>query len=61
MEQATDFCRHQGYLKVVLDVRVERGGAIALFEKFGFRLTRTRDIDGRKLHDFFLDLYTSAP
>jgi ribosomal protein S18 acetylase RimI-like enzyme len=57
MEKALAFCREHGYLKVVLDVRIERGPAIALFEKFGFSHTRTRDIDGRKLLDFYIDLY----
>ena len=57
MEKALAFCRHQGYLKVSLDVRIERGPAIALFTKFGFALARTRDIEGRKLLDFYLDLY----
>jgi ribosomal protein S18 acetylase RimI-like enzyme len=57
MEKALTFCRHHGYLKVSLDVRIERGPAIALFTKFGFALARTREIDGRKLLDFYLDLY----
>jgi len=57
MEQALTFCQQHGYLKVVLDVRLERGPAIALFEKFGFRNTRSRDIGGRKILDFYLDLY----
>jgi ribosomal protein S18 acetylase RimI-like enzyme len=57
MEKALAFCREHGYLKVVLDVRIERGPAIALFEKFGFAHTRTREIDGRKLLDFYIDLY----
>jgi ribosomal protein S18 acetylase RimI-like enzyme len=57
MEKALAFCKHHGYLKIVLDVRIERGPAIALFEKFGFAHTRTREIDGRRLLDFYLDLY----
>lgn len=57
MEKALSFCQHQGYLKVVLDVRIERGPAISLFQKFGFKHTRTRDIAGRKLLDFYIDLY----
>jgi ribosomal protein S18 acetylase RimI-like enzyme len=57
MERALSFCQRQGYLKVVLDVRIERGPAIALFEKFGFVHGRTRDIGGRKLLDFYIDLY----
>lgn len=57
MEQALTFCRHHGYLKVILDVRIERGPAISLFEKFGFQLNRTREIDGRKMLDFYIDIY----
>ena len=58
MEQALSFCRHHGYLKVTLDVRIERGPAIALFEKFGFQLNRTREINGRRMLDFYVDLYS---
>ena len=58
MEQALKFCQHHGYLKVVLDVRIERGPAIALFQKFGFKHGRTREIGGRKLLDFYIDLYS---
>lgn len=57
MRQALMFCQKHGYLKVVLDVRIERGPAIAMFEKFGFTLARTREIDGRKMLDFYVDLY----
>jgi len=57
MEQALQFCLHHSYLKVSLDVRIERGPAIALFEKFGFQLNRTREVNGRRLLDFYLDLY----
>ena len=59
--EATTFCRQHGYLKVVLDVRTERGPAIAMFENFGFSLARSREIDNRKILDFFLDLYSSEP
>lgn len=57
LKKALSFCQHQGYLKVVLDVRIERGPAIQLFEKFGFTHARTREINGRKLLDFYIDLY----
>ncbi|HWB20631.1 MAG TPA: GNAT family N-acetyltransferase, partial [Phycisphaerales bacterium] len=57
MEQAISFCKHHGYLKVVLDVRVERGPAISLFEKFGFAVGRTRDQDGLKMLDFYMNIY----
>ncbi len=57
MEQALLFCRHHSYLKVILDVRIEREPAIKLFEKFGFRLNRTREVGGRRMLDFYIDLY----
>lgn len=57
MELALTFCQEHGYLKIVLDVRIERAPAIAMFEKFGFKLSRTRDAEGRKLLDFYMDLY----
>ena len=57
MEHAINFCRQRGYLKVTLDVRIERSPAVALFQKFGFTPGRTREIDERRLIDFYLDLY----
>ena len=57
LECALNCCREHGYLKIVLDVRIERGPAITMFEKFGFILSRSREIDGRKMLDFYLDLY----
>lgn len=61
MEHAIRFCRDNDYLKIVLDVRVERQGAIHLFEKFGFYLSRIRDQNDRKLLDFYVDLYSEPP
>ncbi len=57
MEQALSFCRDHSYMKIVLDVRIERGPAIELFKKFGFYHSRTRESDGHKLLDFYVDLY----
>lgn len=57
METALAFCQHRGYLKIVLDTRIERVEAIHLFERFGFQLNRTRDVHGKPIHDFYLDLY----
>jgi ribosomal protein S18 acetylase RimI-like enzyme len=57
MEQALGFCQHHGYLKVMLDVRIERAPAIKLFEKFGFTLARQRELEDRKILDFYLDIY----
>jgi len=57
MERAIAFCRERDYLKVILDTRVEEEPAIRIFRKFGFQLGRTREIDGRRLIDFYLDIY----
>ncbi|MHC4272446.1 MAG: GNAT family N-acetyltransferase [Planctomycetota bacterium] len=56
--EALGFCQHHGYLKVMLDVRIERAPAIKLFEKFGFKLARQRELEGRKVLDFYLDIYS---
>jgi GNAT superfamily N-acetyltransferase len=58
VEHAIDFCRHRGYLKVVLDVAFERSPAIGVLQKFNFTHVRTREIDGHKRLDFYLDLYS---
>jgi len=58
LEHALDFCQQRGYLKIVLDVRIERNPAISLFDACGFRLSRTREIGDHKVLDFFLDLYS---
>lgn len=57
LEAAVRFCQERNYLKVTLDTYVEREPAFRLFEKFGFRHHRTRDIAGRELIYFYLDLY----
>jgi putative acetyltransferase len=61
LSHALNFCRENGYLKVVLDVRIEREPAIRMFEKSGFILSRTREVEGRKMLDFYLDLYREPP
>lgn len=57
MEQAISFCRDHGYVKIVLDVRIERGPAIEMFKKSGFFHSRTRENEGHKLLEFYVDLY----
>lgn len=57
MEQSIGFCRDHGYVKIVLDVRIERGPAIELFKKFGFFHSKTREVEDHKLLDFYVDLY----
>ncbi len=57
MYRAIEFCRQQGYLKITLDVRIEREPALTMFSKFGFAHARSREIDDRQTIDFYLDLY----
>lgn len=57
MKHAVSFCRDHEYLKIVLDVRGERAGAIRMFEKFGFYLAKVREQDERRVLDFYVDLY----
>jgi ribosomal protein S18 acetylase RimI-like enzyme len=57
VEQALKFCRDRGYLKIALDTFMEREPAIRLFEKFHFRHSRTRNVQGKEVMHFYLDLY----
>ena len=57
VEQALKFCRDRGYLKIALDTFMEREPAIRLFEKFHFRHSRTRNVMGKDVMHFYLDLY----
>ncbi len=57
IETALTFCRDHGYLKIALDTFVERDPAIKLFEKFHFRHSRTRNVAGKDILHFYLDLY----
>jgi ribosomal protein S18 acetylase RimI-like enzyme len=57
VETALRFCQDQNYLKVTLDTFMEREPAIRLFEKFRFRHFRTRNVAGKDLMYFLLDLY----
>jgi hypothetical protein len=57
METAIAFCRHHGYLKVVLDTAFEARPAIEAFDRFAFHHDRTRSIGGKDLLEFYLDLY----
>ena len=57
VEAAVRFCEERNYLKVTLDTFMEREPAIRLFEKFRFRHFRTRNLAGKDLMYFLLDLY----
>ena len=60
IETALKFCQDRGYLKICLDTFVDRDPAIRLFEKFQFRHTRTRSVNGKDLLYFYLDLYATG-
>jgi ribosomal protein S18 acetylase RimI-like enzyme len=57
IETALRWCNEHNYLKVTLDTFMEREPAIKLFEKFQFRHSRTRDVNGKELLYFYLDIY----
>ena len=57
LETAVRFCQQRNYLKVTLDTFMQHDPAVRLFEKFGFRHYRTRNIAGKDLVYFYLDLY----
>lgn len=57
METALRFCQERQCLKVTLDTYMEREPALKLFEKFRFRHSRTRNVGGKDLLYFYLDLY----
>jgi len=57
LKTAIDFCRHHDYLKVRLDTRFEKDTALSLFDKVGFQHTRTRNVRGNELLEFYLDIY----
>lgn len=60
IETALRFCFKQQYLKITLDTFVEPEPTIRLFEKFLFHYERSREIHGRRLMYFYLDLYRKA-
>jgi ribosomal protein S18 acetylase RimI-like enzyme len=59
VEHALKFCHEHGYLKIELDTFMEREPAIKLFEKFHFRHDKTRNVAGKELMYFYLDLYST--
>ena len=57
IEEALRWCEERSYLKITLDTYMERELALKLFEKFHFRHSRTRNVNGRDYHYFYLDIY----
>ena len=60
MLHAIEFCKEKQFLKVKLDVRIERSPAIQLFDTFGFLHGSERESDDRRTIDFYLDLYSDT-
>lgn len=59
LEAALAHCRDQGFLKVLLDARLEQTAAVQLFEREGFQFIRNRETAGVQIREFYLDLYGS--
>lgn len=57
VETALKHCAEQQVLKITLDTFVDREPAIKLFEKFRFRHDRTKNVAGKDLLYFYLDIY----
>lgn len=60
VEAALRFCQQRNYLKVTLDTFMDREPAVKLFEKFHFRHHRTKEVGGKELVYFYLDLYATG-
>jgi ribosomal protein S18 acetylase RimI-like enzyme len=58
VERALAFCQERQYLKITLDTFMDREPAIKLFQKFHFRHYSTRNVGGKDLLYFYLDLYS---
>jgi ribosomal protein S18 acetylase RimI-like enzyme len=61
LDAAVKFCRDNAYLKVALDTFTDREPAIKLFETAGFKHSRSKNIGGKDLHYFYLDLCHGEP
>jgi ribosomal protein S18 acetylase RimI-like enzyme len=61
LERALSFCQEKEYYKITLDTFVDREPALRLFEKFRFRHDHTRNLRGKDLLYFYLDIYTGQP
>jgi len=59
VEAALKWCQDHNYLKITLDTFVEREPAIRLFEKFRFRHSDSKELHGKELLYFYLDIYGS--
>ncbi len=59
LETAIRYCKDMQHLRVTLDTFMDREPAMKLFDKFRFRLSRERQVTGKTLLYFYLDLYSN--
>ena len=57
LETALKHCKDSGFLKIRLDTRFDKSTALEHFDRLGFQHTRTREVPGKELLEFYLDLY----
>ena len=57
LETALNHCKEAGFLKIRLDTRFDKSLALEHFDRLGFQHTRTREVPGKELLEFYLDLY----
>ncbi|WP_236254255.1 GNAT family N-acetyltransferase [Mucisphaera calidilacus] len=56
-ETAVGHCKKHGFLKVRLDTRYKGDAVFELFSRLGFKHNRTKTLNEKDLHEFYLDLY----
>jgi GNAT superfamily N-acetyltransferase len=61
VEAAVKFCHDNNYLKVTFDTTLDLAMATRLFAKFHFRHSLSKNLHGKDLHYFYLDLYSGEP
>jgi ribosomal protein S18 acetylase RimI-like enzyme len=57
LETALRFCQLKGDVKITLDTVMDRAAALSLFEKFHFKLLKSRKVGEKEVLYFYLDLY----
>lgn len=57
VSNALQFCRDSAFVKIMLEAEQDQRAAIALFTRFGFRLSRQRSKAGVERFEFYVDLY----
>ena len=57
VSHALQFCRDTAFVKIMLETEQDQQAAIALFTRFGFRLSRKKTKGGLERYEFYIDLY----